>query len=387
MSSGIELLLCVTGRTAEGANQEERVEHQSDVPAAQASSESTIRDITSRVALLESNFGSVTEEVEKLMRKFSKEGSGKGKQRDVDKDITMTDSSISAHGQPHSTHQSSSTYDLAGGSKAPRSSVAAGVNLENPEDRANLYLLVDNIVSSKMLSLNQSLNFLKPSVNLDDRTPGIGSESSTQVGSPNPTEPYSSLSSIPNGSGNNADGSTINNLLAEIKALREEASARERRAKDEWESLRRLHSVEVDALRRRLAYLESQALTPLDIFSRRYPPYAAEYSMDSASAPPSKYYNGAEGEDLRQRHHSSGVPRVESYRHFPNHERYSTAHEAEKGASITFSRSFSPTIFINGRKDIPVSGSERANVDEEGPLPIKSQRKQHIIGFSRHFPG
>ncbi|KAF9523688.1 hypothetical protein CPB83DRAFT_862482 [Crepidotus variabilis] len=66
----------------------------------------------------------------------------------------------------------------------------------------------------------------------------------------------------------------VNTLMDEIKALREEFLAKEQKEKEELHSMRQLHSAEVDALRRRLAYLESRAPPPFDIYdrTRRYPP-------------------------------------------------------------------------------------------------------------------
>jgi len=55
--------------------------------------------------------------------------------------------------------------------------------------------------------------------------------------------------------------SVISGLLEELKTIKEEARCREQSEKEDLLAMRQLHSVEVDALRRRLSYLESRSLS------------------------------------------------------------------------------------------------------------------------------
>jgi len=52
----------------------------------------------------------------------------------------------------------------------------------------------------------------------------------------------------------------MSGLLEELRAIKQEARCREQSEKEELSAMRQLHSAEVDALRRRLSYLESRNL-------------------------------------------------------------------------------------------------------------------------------
>lgn len=236
---------------------------------------------------------------------------------------------------------------------------------------SNLSLLVDNLVSAKMMSVMDNMVKSRTAVvNLTSTTAKAAVEKDLSPLSTISTDQDLDLLTSPI---QMEEGDTgfhlISTLLSELKALKDESRAKAQREKEEMEAMRQLHSAEVDALRRRLSYLESQ----------------------------NRYFDGMiSGGGIKQRERS---PSVHSHYHRPSRSRHgdrerlfdSTSTSVHNGHVHTPTRARRSPVstegvdHANGAKTNPTttptpsehsfSFRDRA---EDVPLPIKSQRKHHI---------
>ena len=134
---------------------------------------------------------------------------------------------------------------------------------------SNLSTMVDNLVSIKMLSMMQTL--VKSSVggNSNSNAKLVEPSTITKTTTTTTTESDSELICQPSPSTSSifisaashsmdACDSIMSSLLEELRTIKQEARCREQSEKEELSAMRQLHSAEVDALRRRLSYLESR---------------------------------------------------------------------------------------------------------------------------------
>ncbi|KAH9476553.1 hypothetical protein JR316_0010465 [Psilocybe cubensis] len=238
------------------------------------------------------------------------------------------------------------------------------------EMSSNLSLLVNNLVSVKMLSL------------VGDMVKGKSKDTSAA----DPDISIRSMSPVIPSS----DSFAINNIMDEVKALKDEARAREQRDKEEIMALRQLHSAEVDALRRRLSYLESQSRY-LDSDRYRSSSHHEEYHI-SAPVGNDHHYHNEGGRHSRSRQpafhsasarvHRSPVvgdgdqPHSQSHTPVPDRDRNGT------GPSSSSSSNPMPTP-LNSERSFSFTrpGTDR---EDDIPLPIKSQRK-HMFATRATF--
>lgn len=224
------------------------------------------------------------------------------------------------------------------------------------EIQNNLTLAVDNLVSSRMISLTRALK--------QSSEPGPTSGSGTNRSSLTLCE-SSAVSSTKGASG--MDRHLVNGLFDEVRLLREESHAREQKTREDMRELRHLHNVEVDSLRRRLAYLESQS---------------HEQVVSHCDT------RRAAGEPFRGQSHISGnsttiPPRLENkHYHFPDDDIPSSSFGVRslRSPGPPVPGPFSIGNGFSGRFHSTRNGND---MDEESPLPSKAQRKSHIISFSR----
>ena len=134
---------------------------------------------------------------------------------------------------------------------------------------SSLSSIVDNLVSIKMLSMMQTL--VKSSIggNGNGKAKLVdGATTNANANANNTTESDSDILRQPSPSSSSLSLSATNhsmdaydnimvNLLDELKTIKEEARCREQSEKEDLLAMRQLHSAEVDALRRRLSYLEA----------------------------------------------------------------------------------------------------------------------------------
>ena len=143
---------------------------------------------------------------------------------------------------------------------------------------SNLSTMVDNLVSIKMLSMMQTL--VKSSVGGNGNSKAklverstANTNATTNITKSTTSEPDSDLICQPSPSSSslsvstashsmNASDNIMSSLLEELKNIKQEARCREQSEKEDLLAMRQLHSAEVDALRRRLSYLESRTLSP-----------------------------------------------------------------------------------------------------------------------------
>ncbi|KAF9547398.1 hypothetical protein CPC08DRAFT_823657 [Agrocybe pediades] len=263
---------------------------------------------------------------------------------------TDNQSGIGSEADTESTTVNNNNTMTSLASMIPKDDVA---DVRTREMSSNLSLFVDNLVSAKMLALMEGMAKSKvkdlvgssTTLSLDieqcDRN-----VSPTAMVPPHPPPPPAP----------SADPFIIANLVDELRALKGEMRDKERRERQEMEEMRRLHVAEVDALRRRLSYLESQT---------RY------FETQQAQAQSSHGHGGAGG------HHGHGQG------HSLNH-----GHASGSGSGMANHRS-SSTHSEDRRKDgatTPSTVSERSYAftrpePDELPLPIKSQRKN--LSFPR----
>lgn len=224
---------------------------------------------------------------------------------------------------------------------------------------SNLSLLVNNMVSAKLLAVMENMAKNKSKE-------GTVSDSDLL---------QHRLFSPP------AAGPSVTDLLEEFKAMKEDALAREQRDKEELQALRELHSAEVDALRRRLYYLESQNRHPESSTSASA---SARYRSSSSNSP--------HGENGHRHHHhiSAPVPRDRSdegsstsrqqYPHSNEHSQISPVEEASSSSSSrTAVTGKTPMLTPTPTERTYSFALPNRERDDEIPLPIKSQRKQHIM--------
>jgi hypothetical protein len=226
---------------------------------------------------------------------------------------------------------------------------------------SNLSLLVNSMVSAKMLAVMENM-----------------AKNKSKEGTVSDSDPLQRrLFSPP------VAASSVTDLLEEFKAMKEDALAREQRDKEELQALRELHSAEVDALRRRLYYLESQNRLPESSTSASA---SARYRSSSS--------NSAQGENSHRNHHhiSAPVPKDRndegpstSRQQHPHPNGHSKASPVEETSSSLSSPS---RTAVTAKTPMPTpTPPERTysfalpnrERDDEIPLPIKSQRKQHIM--------
>ena len=224
---------------------------------------------------------------------------------------------------------------------------------------SNLSLLVNNMVSAKMLAVMENM-----------------AKNKSKEGTVSDSDPLQHrLFSPP------VAASSVTDLLEEFKAMKEDVLAREQRDKEELQALRELHSAEVDALRRRLYYLESQNRLPESSTSASA---SARYRSSSS--------NSAQGENSHRHHNhiSAPVPRDRndegpstSRQQHPHPNGRSQASPVEETPLSSPSRTA-----VTAKTPMPTpTPPERTysyalpnrERDDEIPLPIKSQRKQHIM--------
>jgi hypothetical protein len=219
---------------------------------------------------------------------------------------------------------------------------------------SNLSLLVDNMVSAKMLAVMENMAKTKSK----ESTVSDSDLLQLQHRLPSPSV-------------------AVTDILEEFKALKEDALSREQRDKEELQALRELHSAEVDALRRRLYYLESQ---------NRHP----ESSGSASTRHRSSSSNSGQGEGSHHGHHqnlSAPVPRGRnddgpspSRQRYPHPKEVSPVEDASSSSAlktVAAVKTPTPTPTPSERTySFTRSVGER---DDEIPLPIKSQRKQHIM--------
>ena len=133
---------------------------------------------------------------------------------------------------------------------------------------SNLSTMVDNLVSIKMLSMMQTL--VKSSVGGNSNGKAklvepstITKTATTETDSDIVCQPSSSSSSLAISASHPMDAydNVMSSLLEELKTIKQEARCREQSEKEDLLAMRQLHSAEVDALRRRLSYLESRNLS------------------------------------------------------------------------------------------------------------------------------
>lgn len=228
------------------------------------------------------------------------------------------------------------------------------VDPRTQEMSESLSFLVNNLVSAKMLTV------------VGDMLKGKARDTAS-------VELDMSLRALSPVATPSSDSFALTNLLDEIKTLKEESRARSIREKEEMQAMRQLHSAEVDALRRRLSYLESQntSIDPASSFvgtqhrssSVHTIRDEAECQLSSAEAPrhvhPPRHSSSVGRNFLSTSGSGQGdIARTPSLDSISSaNPRPGTSAPAER--SFTFAR----------------PGHER---DDELPLPIKSQRKQHI---------
>lgn len=285
---------------------------------------------------------------------------------------------------------------------------------------SQLSTMVDNLVSIKMLSMMQTLvkssiggsssngkaKLVEPSSTANanaatNSTTTITTESDSDT--LRQTSPSSSLSI----SAVDTYDNIMSSLLDELKTIKEEARFREQSEKEDLLAMRQLHSAEVDALRRRLSYLEWRNM-----------------SGSSGSGGGEGRWRGSRVDDtldLDRRHHhpdqyfeDNQTPFRQSYgddRFQPNGHSSSIVNYPEGGGELTRTNTTTtPTTSqpsLSLRKPNPGSTIERyhgvsknphqrrqhmdwnddiVNLSLPLPLPVKSQRKQHMMPFARaHF--
>ena len=312
----------------------------------------------------------------------------------------------------------------------------------------SLSTIVDNLVSVKMLSMMQMLvksnvgahnNKLKPVV---ENTTSNNECDSDILRQPSPST-QSSLSISASHSMETCDN-MVTSLLDELKTIKEEARCREQNEKEDLLAMRQLHSAEVDALRRRLSYLESSNLS----FGR----WESDDAATAGSGSGSRRWRGSasmriDSLDLDRRHHhhyrhhrqfledhptsfrqqyvdhSNGLDRHSSSSSTV-HPDSESARTTNNNATTTPQSSYTPLSFkkvnpslqaatttiltTDSAKTNPISSlatpltpSERhhpygfsrnnsgtMDLDDDLPLPlpVKSQRKHHMMALARaHF--
>jgi len=254
---------------------------------------------------------------------------------DEEKEAQGTIGALSRHGTLAETQTSD---HISGGSEADTDTTVnvTGSTSGSKEDvldprvqamGSNLSLLVDNLVSTKMLSLMETMvkSKVKDSALSPDTERGDRSLSPSIV-APTP-DPF-----------------LVTNLVDELRVLKNDLREKERRERQEMEEMRRLHVAEVDALRRRLSYLESQ---------NRYLENQAQSSGHHNQNSSSKFRSSSTHPDDR-RNLSNRLGETSS----SSKDRASTPAASERNYSFS-----------------------RPDREDELPLPIKSQRKN--ISFPR----
>jgi len=196
----------------------------------------------------------------------------------VDALLVFRDVSVQIDQPPHASHPTvvsttaaAQTIDVSSATLQDELSNTQNIKPSTPLELKNddishqfmnttsLSTLVDNLVSVKMLSMMQTL-VKGSSVDGSETKPvEISTTTTTEAESDILHQPSPSLlSSISASHSMDAYDTIVANLLDELKTIKEEARCREQSEKEDLLAMRQLHSAEVDALRRRLSYLESR---------------------------------------------------------------------------------------------------------------------------------
>jgi hypothetical protein len=270
------------------------------------------------------------------------------------------------------------------------------------EISSNLSLLVDSLVSAKMLAVMEGMVKTRVAEKEGDAgkekeaiKEGSVTSSSTDVPcegiAPSLSHPLLrdsvTLTQSP-------DSYAVAALLEEVRNMQKQSQLREQREKEELQAMRELHSAEVDALRRRLSYLETQNRhsdtsnvaqpTASSSMLPHYPPHPAHAESSYLPHP-----------QLHPHPHAQGPPRdgdVDTENSWQSRQqRYSSVpyqYPTVNGNGHGAQSSASPVEPEPPAKEPPVRiytdrsftfrmpGKDR---DDEVPLPIKSQRKQYMV--------
>ena len=284
----------------------------------------------------------------------------------------------------------------------------------------SLSALVDNLVSIKMLSMMQTL--VKSSIGGSSNGKGKLVESSTDSDITGQTSTPLSISAAME-----AYDNIMSNLLDELKTIKEEARCREQSEKEDLLAMRQLHSAEVDALRRRLAYLESRNLNLGRWDSNNGGRWKGSRVDDSLELDRHHHRFFDDSGSLRQQPHHYG----DRSQHFglARHSSSYTSTVNPEGTNDTTTPLSMESNSLRGTRPPPLSvststaaadssttnrsvssslptptpptPSERHNnysvgfsmgmdLDDDSlalPLPVKSQRKHHMMALARaHLP-
>jgi hypothetical protein len=286
----------------------------------------------------------------------------------------------------------------------------------------SLSTLVDNLVSIKMLSMMQTL--VKSSISGSSNGKGKLVESSTTANTSSESDSdITGQTSTPLSisAAMEAYDNIMSNLLDELKTIKEEARCREQSEKEDLLAMRQLHSAEVDALRRRLAYLESRNLNlgrwdsnnggrwkgsrvddslGLDrphhrFFDDRgqqphhYGDRSQHFGLDSSSYASSVIPEGTNDTTMPLSMKSNNL---RGTRRRPPLS-VSTLTAADSSTTNRSVSSLLPTPTLptaHNNYSIGVSKNNNSmgmDLDDALPLPVKSQRKHHMMALARaHLP-
>ena len=306
-----------------------------------------------------------------------------------------------------------------------------------------LSTMVDNLVSIKMLSMMQTL---VKSGSSNGKAKPVEPSAATKPDSDLICQPSPSSSSLSiSAPSHSAYDSIMSSLLDELKTIKQEARCREQSEREDLLAMRQLHSAEVDALRRRLSYLESRDLS-LDRWdlkngggasaSGRWKGSRIDDSLDldrhrhlfedSGTSHPFRQHRSQPYQENGLTHYSSGFTSIVN----PEGASTSTTRTNTTTTPLSLRKSNSlslpplsitsstttadstispslptPTPPTPSDKRYPFGFSKNHNnhyhgmgmsmdLDDDSmvnlplplPLPIKSQRKHHIMAFARtHF--
>ncbi|KJA26678.1 hypothetical protein HYPSUDRAFT_213227 [Hypholoma sublateritium FD-334 SS-4] len=228
---------------------------------------------------------------------------------------------------------------------------------------SNLSLLVDSLVSAKMVAVMEGMvsSRLKERENEKEKSKadeGSVASSTADVDRERELDPAAHpLIADSAALTHSAESHTLAHLIDDLQRMKQEARMREQREKEEMQAMRELHSAEVDALRRRLSYLEAQ--------NRHVDPPAMRTPYRSSSA---------HAESSYQPHHASLQP-VPQTQYGGSSNQYSNG----KGREHASPADSEPQPPVRIYTDRSFSFARPMEGMDETPLPIKSQRKQHMV--------
>ncbi|KAF8200122.1 hypothetical protein BJ912DRAFT_1054513 [Pholiota molesta] len=247
------------------------------------------------------------------------------------------------------------------------------------------HLLVDSLVSAKMLAVME--NMVKTRVAEKDGDAGKEKEaikegSMTSSSTDVPCEGIAPSLSHPLlrdsvALAQSPDSYAVAQLLEEVRNMQKQSQLREQREKEELQAMRELHSAEVDALRRRLSYLETQNrhsdTTHADSSYLPHPQLHPHSPHPHAQGPPRDGDVDTENSWQSRQQRYSSVPYQYPTANGNGHGAQSSASpvEPEPPAKEPPVRIYTDRSFT-----FRMPGKDR---DDEVPLPIKSQRKQYMV--------